>query len=158
MEDKILSNIVWMWSKTLGQQNGSSNVWTKKQSVISIIWFVRLLDLSVWGLYAILYNSLTPSFLNKTVQNILRNFGLQSVISSLGRPQSTKFKRLRKIWVHSLVDYIFISLIRVILFENLQVTDINELNTFALTQMARTKSRINVKKGIKRDSISCRKL
>lgn len=158
MEDKILFNIVWIWGKTSGQQNGSSNVWTKKQRVISIIWFVRLLDLSIWGLYAILYNSLTPSFLNKTVQNLLRNFGLQSVISSLGRPQSTKFKCLRKILVYSSLDHMFISLIRLMLFENLQVTDIKELNPFVLTRMARTKSRIKVKKGIRRDSIGCRKL
>ena len=86
-----------------------------------------------------LYSSLTPSFVNKAVQNALRNFGLRLVISLPGRPQSIKSKRLRKAWAHYSADQVSISLIMVMRFENLQVTDINALNLSALTGRARMK-------------------
>lgn len=43
-------------------------------------------------------------------------------------------------------------------FENLQVTDIKELNLFALTGKAKTKSRVKIKKRIRGDSMGYRKL
>lgn len=54
------------------------------------------------------------------------------------------------------MDYISISLIKVMRFKNLQVTDIRELNFSALTGRARTKSKVNIKKRIEGNSIDCR--
>lgn len=91
-----------------------------------------------------LYSSLTPSLINRAVQNLLKNFGSLSVISSPRRPQSTRFKPLRKAWVYYLVDHISIPLIRIIRLENLQVIDIKALNPCELNRRAKTKSRVNV--------------
>lgn len=105
-----------------------------------------------------LYSNLTPSFVNKTVQNILRNFGLRSVISSLERPQLIKFKYVRKAWAHYLADQVSIPLMKVMHFENLQITNISALNQSALTGRARIKSRVKVKKGMGEDLIDFRDL
>lgn len=103
-----------------------------------------------------LYRSLTSSLVNKALQNVLGNFGSRSVISSLGRPQSIKSKRLRKAWAHCLADQVFILSMNVMCFENLQVTDMSALNPSALIGRARMKSRVKVKKGTGRDSMGYR--
>ena len=144
-----------MRGRTSGQQDGSSSAWTKKQSAISTVWFVRSLDPSVWGWYAVLYSSLTPSFVNKAVQNALRNFGSRSVISSPRRAQSIMSKRLRNACAYCSADQVSIPSIRVMRFENLQVTDISALNPSALTGRARIKSRVKVEKGTGGDLMGC---
>lgn len=102
-----------------------------------------------------IYDSLTPSFVNKVIQKALRNFGFRLVISLLEKPQSIKSKYLKKAWAYCLADQVSISLIRVIGFENLQVINISTLNLFALTGRARMKFRVKVKKRTSRDSIGC---
>lgn len=57
-----------------------------------------------------------------------------------------------------MADYVSIFLIRVMRLENLQITDIRALNPFALTEKARIKSKIKVKKAIKRDSMNYKEL
>lgn len=48
--------------------------------------------------------------------------------------------------------------IKVMHLENLQVTDIKGLNSSALTGKVKIKSKVKVKKGIKRNSMSYREL
>lgn len=80
------------------------------------------------------------------------------MMNSLERLQLIKSKCLRKVWAYCSADQVSISLIRVMRFKNLQVTDIRALNPSTLTGRARTKSRVKVKKGIRRDSMGCREL
>lgn len=80
------------------------------------------------------------------------------MISLPGRPQSIKFKCLKKAWAHYLANQLSISLMKVICFENLQMTNINALNLSALTGGAKIKSRVKVKKGMRGDSMGYRDL
>lgn len=73
------------------------------------------------------------------------------MISLSGKPQSIKSKCLRKTWTHYLADYISILSMKVTHFENLQIINISALNLFALTEKARIKSRVKIKKGTGRD-------
>lgn len=100
-----------------------------------------------------LYRSLTLSFVNKAVQNVLKNFGLWLVINSLGRPQTIKSKYLRKARAYYLADQVSIFSMRVICFENLQVTDMSALNLSTLTERARMISKVKIKKGTGGDSM-----
>lgn len=81
---------------------------------------------------------------------------MRSVISSLGRPQSIQSKHLRKVWAHCLADKVSIPSMRVMRFENLQVTDMSALNPSTLTGRARIKSRVKVKKVTGGDSMGHR--
>lgn len=74
----------------------------------------------------------------------------------MGKSSLIKSKYLKNIRVYYLTDYIFISLIKVMYFENLQKTDIKKLNFFVFTRRAKTKSRIKIKKEIKKDLIDCK--
>lgn len=91
-----------------------------------------------------LFSSLTLSLVNKAIQNLLRNFGSRSVISSPEKPQSTKSKHFKKAWAHYSIDHVSIPLIKVIHFENLHMTDIKVLNSPRAKGRARIKSKINV--------------
>lgn len=51
-----------------------------------------------------------------------------------------------------------IFLIRVMHFKNLQVTDIKKLYLSILTRKARSKSRVNIKKRTRGNSIGCKEL
>lgn len=103
-----------------------------------------------------LYSNLTSSFVNKAVRDALKNFRLRLVINLPGRPQSILSKRLRKTWAHCLADQVSIPLMKVMHFENLQMTNISALNLSALTRRARIKSRVKVKKGTGKNLMGCR--
>lgn len=80
------------------------------------------------------------------------------MINLPGRLQSIKLSLLRKACTYCLAVQVSISLISVIRFENLYVTDINLLYPFLLAGRARIKSRVKVKKRTEEESISYKNL
>ena len=103
-----------------------------------------------------LYSSLTPSLANNSAQNLLRNLGSQSVVSSSSRPQLIKFNRLRKTCAYCSADQVSAPSIRVTRFKNLHVTDIIALKPCFVSGSTSTKSSVSVKKSTGGDSIGCR--
>lgn len=105
-----------------------------------------------------LYSSFTPSLINNSAQNLLRNLRSQSVISSPGKPQLIKSNRLRKAYAHYFADQVFAPTIKMTHFENLHITDMITLNPCLVSGSAHTKSSNSVKKSIGRKFIGCKDL
>lgn len=105
-----------------------------------------------------LYSNLTLSLANNLAQNLLKKLGTQSVMSSFGRSQSIKFKRLRNACTHCSVDQVSASLIKVTCFKNLYVTDMIVLKPYFVSGKASIKSSVSVKKSISGDLIGCKDL
>lgn len=105
-----------------------------------------------------LYSNLTLSLANNSAQNLLKKLGTQSVINSLGRSQSIKFKRLKNACAHYSADQVSIPLIKVTRFKNLYVTDMIALKPYFVSEKASIKSSVSVKKSINGDLIGCKDL
>lgn len=87
------------------------------------------------------------------VQNLLRNFGSQSVINSPRRPQSIELNLLKKAYAYYSADQVSIPSTKVTCFKNLYVTNIIALHLSFDGGSASIKSRVSVKKGTEGESI-----